>query len=159
MEVKDLRLVESEEGKWTKVRWQLRKDKVVSVDKEESMVVESVRSSEQLVRWRVVRWRNGVAVSQVVVVEVVVHGSWVVGMYRLWSAWSCFGSSVVVDGGDVVVVVVMWRRRRRRIKVVVVKDLILEVCVCESVCVWRVLKFVSERKEDFLLSVMACDMG
>nr|GEU67248.1 putative ribonuclease H-like domain-containing protein [Tanacetum cinerariifolium] len=64
MEVKDLRLVESEEGKWTKVRWQLRKDKVVSVDKEESMVVESVRSSEQLVRWRVVRWRNGVAVSQ-----------------------------------------------------------------------------------------------
>lgn len=48
--------------------------------------------------------------SQVVVVELRAHGSFVVGMLRDWRALICFGSRVdVVDA-----VAVVKRRRRRR---------------------------------------------
>lgn len=78
--MKDLRLVESEEGKWTMGTWQSMNESEVSVEREDRVAVERVRSEEQLVRRRVMRWRNGVAVSQVVALwkEGRVHGLWVV---------------------------------------------------------------------------------
>lgn len=70
-------------GKWTTGVWQLRKVREVRVDREERAVVERWRSAEQLVRRSERRWRNVVAVLQVVVSwEGLEHGSWVVGMWR-----------------------------------------------------------------------------
>lgn len=74
---------------------QLKKDRVVRVERDLRAVVDSSRSSEQLVRWRVRRWRKGVAESHVVVeLGSGEQGSLVVGMLRDWRALICFGSRV-----------------------------------------------------------------